>query len=296
MLVTRNPDSWRLVFVPISVTFETHLAEDFFQAIAFGLAEIFRVRLPATPGHTAVQYADHCQQMAEALAKSGRQTLVVIDGIDEALGDDFHTWWFPRNPGNKLKLILSARWKGDDEDSSGWIRRLGWDRNVKVRTRELPLISEDGVQEALIKLGAPTDTLASRPEIASRIYTLSQGEPLVLRYYIEDIWQAGDDGAHLTIEDLEKMRPGFDSFFRRSLRDQQKLWERSGRAIEREKVDAVLAVLACAHGKLRDVDLIALLDEASVAVKGGRLSEHLEPISRFIIGFERAERKRPVTS
>jgi len=163
-VVDEQHNGWRLVFVPISVTFETHRPEDFFQALAVRLAEILGAPLQSTPSDPAVQYADRCQQMAEAAATSGPRTLIVIDGIDEALGESFHTWWFPRNRGSGLRLVLSARWKGDDEDSSGWLKRLDWDQDVRVRTRELSLISIDGVRDVLINLGAPN----RRPCIAAR--------------------------------------------------------------------------------------------------------------------------------
>jgi len=127
----------------------------------------------------------------------------------------------------------------------------------------------------------------------SRLYALSQGDPLVLRYYVEYIWQAGGKTARLTIEELEAMRPGFGNFFRRSLKAQRVLWKQSGRSlvIEQDQVDAILSILACAHGVLRDANLMALLAEMGVVLRGGRLSDHLEPISRFIIGSDRATRE-----
>jgi hypothetical protein len=286
----RNPDSWRLVFVPISVTYETHLPEDFFQAIAFGLEEILQKITRTTPGYTVREWADYCKQLTDEVVENGSRTLIVIDGIDESLGDSFHARWFSKDPGSQLKLLLSARWKSGDEDSHGWVERLRWE-NTKVRTHELPLVSLEGVEEALVGIGTPDDLQVLRPDLASRVYQLSQGEPLVIRYYVEDIWKARRDGSRLTVGDLENMKPGFDSFFRHSLKEQQTLWESSGRRFEQEKVDAVLAVLACAHGRLRDIDLIELLEAAGAGVKASRLADQLEPISRFIIGFDRAERK-----
>jgi hypothetical protein len=270
---------WHVVFLPISVTFETHQPEDFFAALAVRLAAILDKRLPQTREGTAVRYADHCQRLAEELGASGRRTLIIIDGIDEALADSFQVWWFPRVPAKALRLVLSARWKGDDRDSSGWRRRLNWEHPVRVRSRELPLISVNGVRDILLGQGAPKDVIASRPEIISRLHELSEGEPLVLKYYVEALWSNSPQKTHLTIDELNELQPGFGSFFHRSLAEQERLWKESGRLLVRENVDAILAVLACAHGVVKNEDLLALLETSGLALKGGCLAEEIEPQS-----------------
>ena len=81
-----------------------------------------------------------------------------------------------------------------------------------------------------VKMGAPTDVLASRPDIVDRLYDLAEGEPLVLRYYAEDIWSMGEAAPRLTIDDLAQMRPGFGAYFERWLDDQERLWGEDRRA------------------------------------------------------------------
>ena len=171
-----------------------------------------------------VYYADHCRTLASAAVAEGRRILIVLDGIDEALGERFDARWFPRNPGTSLRLVLSARWQAGDLDSSGWKTRLGWERDVRVQPRELPVLAREGVRDLLIKMGAPTDVLASRPDIVDRLHELAEGEPLVLRYYAEDIWGMGEAAPRLTIDDLAQMRPGLGAYFERWLDDQERLW------------------------------------------------------------------------
>ena len=284
-------DAWQLVFFPISVRHETHRAEVFFEAIAARLAEILGEELPPTQTDKAIYYADHCRRLANLAIARKQRILLVLDGIDEAFGESFDARWFPRNPGPGLRLVLSARWQGDDEDSAGWVKRLGWDRDVKVFPCDLTIISLDGIRDVLVKLGAPIDVLAARPDIVQRLHELAEGEPLVLRYYAERIWEKGEEAPRLTLDDLASMQPGFGPFFERWLEDQQKLWEGAGRVFDREKVDAILAVLACAHGVLSDDDLKTLLVEIDRPAGGGRLLEHLKPVARFIIGARRRNRK-----
>jgi hypothetical protein len=40
-----------------------------------------------------------------------------------------------------------------DTDSQGWLKRLEWDRNIKVQTFELKRLTPDAVKDVLQKLG-----------------------------------------------------------------------------------------------------------------------------------------------
>jgi len=283
------PASWQLIFVPISIRFETHRPDIFYEAIAAGLAAILSEELPPPQTDKGVYYAEHCRRLASAAVAQGRRILIVLDGIDEALGERFDARWFPRNPGTRLRLVCSARWQADDLDSSGWKTRLDWHRDVRAQSRELPILTRDGVRDLLLKMGAPTDVLASRPDIVDRLYALAEGEPLVLRYYAEDIWGKGEAASRLTIDDLARMRPGFGAYFKRWLDDQERLWQETGNLVDRRRVEVILEILACAHGRLTGADLRALLAEGGETVVGARFLEQLKPIQRFVIGRDHPE-------
>src|SRR5262249_15369297 len=143
----------------------------------------------------------------------------------------------------------------------------------------------------LSKMGAPTDVLASRPDIVDRLHELVEGEPLVLRYYAEDIWGRGQGGLRLTIDDLAQIRPGLGAYFERWLNEQELLWIGTEDSVDRRHVDAILAILACAHSRLKETDLRALLAERGEATAGGRFLEQVKPIQRFVIGLDRQEAK-----
>jgi len=283
------PAPWQLVFVPISIRFETHRPDIFYEAIASRFAEILGQELPPTPTDKGLYYADHCRTLASTAVAEGRRILIVLDGIDEALGEQFDARWFPRNPGASLRLVLSARWQAGDLDSLGWKTRLTWERGVRVQSRELPVLAREGVQDLLIKMGAPIDVLAARPDIVDRLHILSEGEPLVLRYYAEDIWSRGEAAPHLTIDDLRQIQPGLGAYFARWLNDQERLWRGTDNSIDRRRVDMLLAILACAHGRLTGTALRALLTERGEAVEDSRFLAQLKPIRRFVIGLERPE-------
>jgi hypothetical protein len=270
-----TPASWQLVFVPISIRFETHRPDIYYEAIASRLAEILGIELQPTQTDKESYYANYCRELSSTAIAQGRRILIVLDGIDEALGEHFDARWFPRTAETSLRLVLSARWQAGDLDSSGWKTRLGWDRDVRVRSRELPVLSCEGVRDLLLKMGAPTDVLASRPDIVDRLHGLAEGEPLVLRYYAEDIWSKGEAAPRLTIDDLSQMRPGFGAYFKRWIDDQERLWTRANESVYRQRIDAILAILACAHGRLRGADLRALLIESGEVVTGGRQGDRI---------------------
>jgi len=54
---------------------------------------------------------------------------------------------------------------------------------------------------------------------------LTEGEPLLVRYYAEDLWQFIGKGARVTRADLDGLKPGFDSYFKRWFDLQEKLWQ-----------------------------------------------------------------------
>ena len=68
---------WQLVFVPISIRFETHRPDICYEALAARLAEILDQTLPPTHTDKGLYYADHCRTLASAApcSASGRRRL-----------------------------------------------------------------------------------------------------------------------------------------------------------------------------------------------------------------------------
>jgi TIR domain len=111
---------WSLVFVPISMRFNTNRPEVFYEAIAARLAEAVGETLSPAHLDPAAYYQDHCRRFLNAAIRSQRRTLLIIDGIDEAVGASFDASWFPRASGSHLRLFVTARLQVGDKDSRGW--------------------------------------------------------------------------------------------------------------------------------------------------------------------------------
>jgi uncharacterized protein YjeT (DUF2065 family) len=285
---TDTHESWHLLFAPISIRYETHRPEIFYELIAARLAEILDVELRPTQTDKAVYYSDQCRVLLDTAIEKRIRILLIVDGIDEALGERFHVDWFPRIPGSGLRIVLSARLQVGDHDSRGWIQRVRWERDVRVFSHELCPLTSNGIRDLLVKMGAPLDELATRPEVIGKLFELSEGEPLLLRLYTEDLWGQGAGVRRLTVVDLDMLSPGFSGYFRHWLNDQEKSWKDASETIEYEQLEWFLSIFACAHGRLRATDFKEVFFILQGKKLEGRVERYLHPLRRFLIGIERA--------
>jgi hypothetical protein len=279
-------DGWQVIFVPISIRFGTNRPSVFYQALAKRLSEIVGKELQAASGDSDAHYADQAQTFLRHLVSSGKtRVLVIVDGLDEALGHRFAAEIFPRAPGSRLKIVVSARLEAGDVDAGGWLQRLGWDRGVRVDPFELGPLDTNGVDDALRKMGAPLNELGGRRGLVEKLWELTDGgEPLLLRFYIEDLWKEGDAVAGLRADDLAKLKPGFGAYFERWLILQRAVWKEEGLAIDEATVEAMLAVLACAYGPMEREALSRLAHDVHGAARALSTQRLLDPLRRFVIG------------
>lgn len=287
-------ERWRLVFFPISMRFSTHVPRLFYEALAARLNEIVQGELkpPAEGTDPAAYYEDRCRRLLAVAVERKTPILIVIDGIDEALGGRFSAEWFPRVGGAPLRLLVSARLQIGDSDARGWVERLEWDADVRVQTHELPILGKAAVRNLLGNAGAPVDVLSSRPDIIRRLHELTGGEPLLLKFYVQDLWKRGDEAGRLKVEDLADIKPGFGGYFKyfkRGLTRQQKVWEeeqKEGSRYDEATLEAYLAVLACAYGRLTAEELGEVARRVHDLPPSFRVENALRPLRRFIIGAD----------
>jgi hypothetical protein len=277
-------EGWQLAFTPISVRIGTNRPEVFYEGLARRLAEITGEKLPTEAIHSANGFGYAIRDQLDRIAETGRKVVVVIDGLDEALHGSFDPAILPPVLPTNIRVLMSARWQLGDTDSRGWLERLGWDNSVRVETFELDRLDSAGIEDVLVKLGAPVDVLTREQAVVDRLTALTEGEPLLVRYYATDLWQRSSDGARITRDDLDTLRPGFGSYFRHWLERQEALWREENAGIDRYEVDRVLSVLAFALGPLEEADLLALVER--IHGMGGLLAADrlLEPLRRFVFG------------
>ena len=142
-----------------------------------------------------------------------------------------------------------------------WLKRLGWDRAAKVDAFELEPLDATRIADVLVKLGAPVDVLTHERGLVERCWRAQVLRAnRFLSVLAEDLWIVSRKGARIGRADLELLKPGFDSYFKRWFELQDKLWKEEGGGVDRRELDAILSVLAFALGPLGEADLLTLME------------------------------------
>jgi hypothetical protein len=274
--------AWPVAFVPISIRFGTNRPDIFYQALAARLAEVMGQEVDDAGGDAAEVYKDRVIEQLDAIAASGKRCLVLIDGLDEATGWQVDTTVLPPESIPGLRFIASARLVGGASTSEDWLVRLGW-RAGDTRAFELPALDRDGIADVLREMGVPLADLAGDVDLLSELERLTEGDPLLLRFYVEDLWENRDKAAGLRPEELRGRQKGFAAYFRDWLSRQGGIYLTKGAPFDEQTIKAILVVLACALGPLRLADVVHLVHRL---LGPGRFitSDDLEPIKRFLIG------------
>jgi hypothetical protein len=242
-----------VIFIPVSVRFGTNLPDFVFGSLATGLAAHHGE--PRAPlGCLPPQLLQEASLGYMRRVSQNRPLLVILDGLDEAVGWEAHPKLFPSDPPQGLRVVVSARAGTRMPDAAAWALRLGWDGSL-ARRRQLSPLSAEGVAEVLLQMGFP----AARVDLPAELYRLSEGEPLLLGLYAGELWQRGNEAPRLRPQDLGTIRPGYEGYIRHWCEGRQGLWGQEWSRRE-PQLQALLEVLSCACGPLARGDLLELLE------------------------------------
>jgi hypothetical protein len=275
---------WTIVFVPISIRFATNAPEVFNQLLATQLAAVADIGLETPATEPATYYGDQVRELFSRLADIGTPVLVVLDGMDEALRGELDLTMFPRTLPRNVRVVASARWQVGDVDSEGWKRRLGWVSGVRSESFEVGALTLEGIEDVLARLGAPMAAVSRDRALVERLAQLTEGEPLLLRLYAEDLWQLCAEAQPITTAELDTLEPGFGPYLTRWLEAQQRLWTTETQSLDQVAVDAVLLVLAVALGPLEADDLLELVGDLRAERSTLAVGHLLKPLRRFVMG------------
>lgn len=120
----------------------------------------------------------------------GRQVVLVIDALDEAADWEVGADLFPNDPPPGLRVLVTARYRPSDVDARSWMGTLGWNDRL-ARRIELPPLSQEGLREVILSMGAPLDQLVTDVDVVGELYRLTEGDPLLARLYVDDLWILG---------------------------------------------------------------------------------------------------------
>ncbi|WP_372351189.1 hypothetical protein [Streptomyces sp. KL116D] len=263
-----------VVFVPVSIRYQTNLAAVFFMCLAARLADIHGDTPPATAGVPADIWQG---VVSDYLGRPTPQQrlVVVLDGLDEAADWELGPYILPADPPPGLRVVVSARPTGARPTARDWLRLFAWDTTGLGTDRTLDPLSSDGVRRVLEarEESRPTGVApGERERHALRLHELTDGDPLLLSLYVKD-----------PPERLTGIPAGLDGYLQRWWEDQQALWQsqfgrQEARAVE-EQAHAVMSVLACALGPLGAEDVGRVVDPA---LSTGGVRRALGPLARFL--------------
>jgi hypothetical protein len=283
--IEQLPADWPLVFVPVSIRYQTNQALTFYQALAARLGSILGEALSEPRQDPSAYYRVKVIDFLDRIAKEAQRCLVVIDGLDEARGWQIDTAVLPPDPPPTLKIVISARELAGDRGSRDWLSRLGWTLpSSGARTLEVQPLSRKGIEDVLEKMAFPIADLSKDVDVINELYRLTEkGDPLLLHLYVNDLLGMRGDAARLKPTDLAKLKPGFGEYFKRWLSEQRAEWREAGINVDQVFLDYILVVLASAFGPLKSRDLENLVQRLYPA---NRIftADSVEPLRRFILG------------
>ncbi|MPY48774.1 S1 family peptidase [Streptomyces acidicola] len=269
-----------VVVVPVSIRFNTAQAGVVFPALATRLGEVYG-EPPGATDMSAEQWKETCLGYLRRPPPDGRPLLVVMDGLDEATDWQPGPDLFPAAPGRGVRVLASARHLAGDTDDRGWLARLNWD-SLAV-SLPLPPMDRDGVRQVLHAMGDPLAGLATKVDVVSELYRLSEGDPLLVRLYVEALLPYGERAAAINADELPSISTGLEGYFSRWWDEQERQWRDRNRnpTAERQDLGDFLNVLACALGPLGHDDLAGIMPRPMSWL---RLRALTSEVGRFVIG------------
>lgn len=277
-------DDVHVVFVPVSVRFNTALASVFFPLLVFQLSRFH-------PGAIPVQDyqkmgPDYMRDLALSIMQNysdetGRQLLIVIDGLDEAADWEIGSDLFPVRPPKGVRVVVSARLKADDVGGEKWLRQLGWDVRGIANQTALRMLSQEEVGELVDQLFDLPMGATNRLETVRQLFRITEGDPLLVQLYASHFAAVATERHAI---DLSKSVPGLDGFFDNWWEEQRRLWTTQGaRPLQEKQVQAVLNLLSCALAPMPKETLLAVVPP-EVELNTWTLSDALLPLMRLVLG------------
>lgn len=283
------PDGRRsgVVFVPLSISSETAERDVFYRIMTARIARAYRESIPiANRG-----WDDLLEEQSRLLRRSPPDgtLLIVIDGLDEALGWEPGANMMPTALAPGVRVVASARMTAS-LDAAGWAARLGWESHATLTPGRL---DHAGIIEVMV--GQPR--LAHHrgdpalDDLAREGQRLSQnGDPLVVGLFVKEIEDRVRDTGTLPesrdewnpdawLTDIASRQPGRAGFIA-GWREQQ---ARSGRSDLAQDAERLLNVLAVAQGPLSRAELRTLAAPLGLSMDGVRLRRVLDLLERLIL-------------
>ena len=274
-----------IIFFPVSIRYNTNTANAVLMALASQLAKLRGDKAPELFGTPVEVLRNMVQGYLQRDAPPERTTLIILDGLDEAQDQDSFRGLFPFSPGSRIKVLLSARSFPGEQNGFTWLELLGMSsptsharasRVIVTSLQHLPAGEiRTSVQNALADHIKPEEL----DNVASELTRLTDGEPFVLRMYLEQLLEEENIDPGRVLAQLEVVEPGLMAYFKQWWSQQETLWKRSDFSTEQGLV--VLRVLAMAVGPMTIEEIQAVAGEQ---ISANHIRMAISRMHRFIIG------------
>lgn len=279
-------DKWSIVFIPISIRFGSSQAETIFPALALQLAALYNEEY-SVPKNDSTDFVAECQAFAKNLINErfpGKgQLILVFDGLDEITGGDLEGSFFLKQASN-VKVLVAARLLAGDEGAEGWRNRLKWN-TCKIEKMNLPLLGRNEIEDVIKRmLGTEKyqNELKDKSEILKQLVRLTKGYPLLIRFYVEDLWTERNRLPELKFSELKHFEEGYRGYFTQWWRDQEKLWGENSPIQEKQTQDCLI-ILAYAKGPLLTQEIRTILSHSNHP-NPFNVNKDILKFSRFVRG------------
>lgn len=270
-----------VVFMPISIRFETAAKEVFYAALAARLAAIYGEIASYQP-IGADQWKGICNQYLEKSRTDGRKIVLVVDGLDEVIGWQAGASFVPIPLPHGVRVVASTRLQAEKTELQ-WLRQVGWNAPHIARTMALSHLTQMGIEHVLLQMGNPLDRLVTKVNVTRELLRLTQGDPLVVRLYVEALVQQGDEAATLTAEQLAYIQPGIEGYLQQWWEDQSRQWDGElHHPMDTQQVRTFFNALATAFGPLSSDDILRVSNIEGM--DGLQLKIIAKMVGRFVIG------------
>jgi hypothetical protein len=276
-----------VIFIPVSIRFTTNLEKTVFSLLGMKLAALYHED-PPKPSEASMEdwYASVADYLNRPLPDK-RRLVIVIDGLDEAADWEIGPDLFPYRLPSTTRIVLSARTTLDHQNAEAWLQKMGLEDPTAAVPLNLKPLAPAGVEDILHKANLVPQSQEALDLLVRELYRLSEGEPLLIKLYVDELLPHGRRPARLLPENLPSIRKGLDGYFERWWKEQNDLWGEK-MPVQEPVFWAIFHMLACAKGPLSHEDVKRLLPpeltERRVALKGA-----LRHMKRLVIGDGREQ-------
>lgn len=271
-----------IILIPVNARFNTNLERTVFLLLAIKLASFYKKDLPNLSQKSMEDWYSLIADYLRRPLPKGHHLVIVIDGIDEAAHWDIGPDLFPHALPVNTRIIISARTTLEHKNAEAWLKKIELEPMVDAVPLNLDPLLPSGIEDILHGSHFVSEGPERMDFLVRELYRLSQGEPLLVKLYIDALFPHDHLPTHLLPETLPSIREGLDGYFEKWWEEQEALWGEKA-PLREPLVLALFNTLACAKGPLSYKDLAALLPPG--LLPGSMvLKSVLRDMKRLIIG------------